>query len=198
MVVGWALHAIKHRSLSCRLEHCNPFTKPVEKLEERQKYRKQILYVWLNSVSDDLDLITDWLFFFRMYDIHGIDFNDDGMYARATLALLVFSTLGTISYILELYQTVFKYPATFKWLAPFTILCEDTPQILLSLVLSGRVESFKEDASPMAAFNIATSVYSAMIKVSGEVFVNYCYCCRFTPPDDDDDDESRFVESGNV
>mmetsp|Transcript_2157 Transcript_2157/g.4616 ORF Transcript_2157/g.4616 Transcript_2157/m.4616 type:complete len:193 (-) Transcript_2157:199-777(-) len=192
MVVGWTLHAIKHGSLTCQIDHCNPFRKPTEKFEERQKYRKKLMYLWLNSVSDDLDMITDWWFFLRMYDIHGIDL-DGGMYARATLALLVFCVLGSISYLLELYQTVFKYPATFQWLAVFTIFCEDVPQILLSLVLS---RSFDADLTPLAAFNIATSVYSALIKVSGEVFVNYFYCCKFTPPDADDED--RYVEAGNV
>jgi len=58
MVVGWTLHACKHRTLRCQLEHCNPFRRPTVKFEERQKYRKQLMSVWLNSVSDDLDLIT--------------------------------------------------------------------------------------------------------------------------------------------
>ena len=42
-------------------------------------------------------------------DLHGIDL-DGGMYARATLALLVFCGFGTLSYLFEIYQTVFKYP----------------------------------------------------------------------------------------
>lgn len=196
MVVGWVLHSIKHRSLRCRFEHCNPFKKPTEKFEERQKYRKQLLGVWLNSVSDDLDLVTDWIFFFSMYNTFGIDINGD-MYSRATMALLVFSIAGTVSYLLELYQIVFKYPDTIKWLGPFTIMCEDVPQILLTLFLSGRIQSFKDNATPIAAFNIATSVYSALIKVSGEVFVNYCYCCRFEQPDVEErfvDEEARGLE----
>ena len=91
------------------IEHCNPFRRPTTKFEERQKYRKQLMSVWLNSVSDDLDLITDWWFFLRMYNLYGIDLDGD-MYARATFALLVFAGIGTLSYILELYQTLFKYP----------------------------------------------------------------------------------------
>eukprot|EP00581_Thalassiosira_minuscula_P002726 CAMPEP_0183748630 /NCGR_PEP_ID=MMETSP0737-20130205/67867_1 /TAXON_ID=385413 /ORGANISM="Thalassiosira miniscula, Strain CCMP1093" /LENGTH=197 /DNA_ID=CAMNT_0025984367 /DNA_START=404 /DNA_END=997 /DNA_ORIENTATION=+ len=178
---------MKHGSMKCRIEHCNPFKKPAERFEERQKYRKKILSVWLNSVSDDLDMITDWWFFLRMYDIYGIDLDGD-MYSRATLALLVFCVLGSVSYLLELYQTVFKYPETFKWLGALTILFEDVPQILLTLILSNRLASYKADPTPLAAFNIATSVYSAMIKVSGEVFVNYCYCCRYTATDADDED----------
>lgn len=67
MVVGWTLHAIKHGTFKCQIDHCNPFTKPTEKFEERQKYRKRLLSMWLNSVSDDLDLVTDWWFFMRMY-----------------------------------------------------------------------------------------------------------------------------------
>ncbi|KAL7534764.1 hypothetical protein ACHAWF_006506 [Thalassiosira exigua] len=192
MVVGWILHSLKQGALKCKIDHCNPFRKPTEKFEERQKYRKQLLSVWLNSVSDDLDLITDWWFLYRMYEAHGIDLNG-GFYARSTFALLICCILGTVSYLLELYQTVFKYPATIKWLAVFTILFEDAPQVVLSLLLSGAFESYKADASPLAAFNIATSVYSALIKVSGEVFVNYCYCCQFTPSEDDDDD----IETGN-
>lgn len=109
MVVGWTLHACKHRTLRCQLEHCNPFRRPTVKFEERQKYRKQLMSVWLNSVSDDLDLITDWWFFLRMYNLYGIDL-DGGMYARATFALLVFAGIGTLSYLLELYQTLYRYP----------------------------------------------------------------------------------------
>ena len=114
-----------------------------------------------------------------------------GLYARATLALLVFCVLGTVSYLLELYQTVCKFPDTIKWLPVFTILCEDVPQVILSLVLSGAFQSTDLDA--LTAFNIATSVYSALIKISGEVFVNYCYCCKFTPPDDDE--EGDYIEA---
>jgi len=118
------------------------------------------------------------------------------MYARATLALLVFCVLATISYMLELYQTVFKYPETFKWLAVFTIFFEDVPQVLLSLFLSRAFDSYETDPSPLAAFNIATSVYSALIKISGQVFVNYCFCCSFTAADADDED--RNFEAGSV
>ena len=92
---------------------------------------------------------------------------------------------------------VFKYPATISWLAGFTIVCEDVPQILLSLVLSKAFVTDLTELTPLTAFNIATSVYSALIKVSGEVFVNYCYCCKFTPPDGDDDDDN-YIEAGNV
>lgn len=73
MVVGWTLHAIKHGTFKCQLDHCNPFKKPTEKFEERQKYRKRLLSMWLNSVSDDLDLITDWWFFMRMYSEYGVE-----------------------------------------------------------------------------------------------------------------------------
>lgn len=194
MVVGWTLHALKHRTLKCRLEHCNPCKRPTEKFEERQKYRKKVMGIWLNSVSDDLDLITDWWFFLRMYDLNGMNM-DGGMYAQATLALLVFCVLGTISYILELYQTVFKYPETFKWLGVFTIVCEDVPQILLSLFLARPLDA---DLTPLTAFNISTSVYSALIKISGEVFVNYCYCCKFTPPEPEDEEGGSYIEAGNV
>lgn len=187
MVVGWTLHAIKHGTLKCQIEHCNPYRRPTDKFEERKKYRQQILNVWLNSVSDDLDLITDWWFFYRMFDLHGVDISSEGgLYANATLALFVCCILGSISYLLELYQTVFKYPDTIRWLATFTIFCEDVPQIILSVFLSGALGT---DLTPLAAFNISTSVYSALIKVSGEMFVNYCYCCKFTPPEDDDEDE---------
>mmetsp|Transcript_33572 Transcript_33572/g.81177 ORF Transcript_33572/g.81177 Transcript_33572/m.81177 type:complete len:216 (+) Transcript_33572:290-937(+) len=190
MVVGWLLHGLKHGSFRCRFEHCNPLKKPpAEKFNERRNYRKKLLGVWLNSVSDDLDMITDWWFFLRMYELHGIDI-DGGTYARATLALLLFCILGSISYLLELYQTVFKYPATFAWLPAFTIFFEDVPQILLSLILSGALDVDPAELTPSAAFNISTSVYSALIKVSGEVFVNYFYCCKFVPPREEEEEES--------
>ena len=87
--------------------------------------------------------------------------------------------MGTISYLVELYQAVFKYPESFQWLSLFTIMLEDVPQILLSLVLSGVFEQDLTTLEPLAAFNISTSVYSAVMKVSGELFVNHCYCCKF-------------------
>ena len=124
--------------------------------------------------------------------MYGIEWADGDMSSRGTLMLLVFCAIGTLSYLLELYQAIFKYPQTFKWLAPFTILLEDVPQIILSILLSREfdsVSSFISDATPLTVFNISTSLYSALIKISGEVFVNYCYCCKFIPPDTDDDDD---------
>jgi hypothetical protein len=97
------------------------------------------------------------------------------MYAQATLALGIFCIIGSISYLLELYQMIFKYPATFEWLPLFTILGEDLPQIALSLVLG---KTFEGEVTALAAFNIATSVYSALIKISGELLLNHCeYVC---------------------
>jgi len=116
----------------------------------------------------------------------------------ATFALLVFAGIGTLSYLLELYQTVFKYPDTIHWLAPLTILLEDVPQILLTVFLSKPFEEANA-LEPLAAFNIATSVYSALIKVTGEVCVNYCYCCKFIPPVNEDSDVElgrSFVSEG--
>ncbi|KAL7461259.1 hypothetical protein ACHAXS_001680 [Conticribra weissflogii] len=189
MVVGWTLMSLRRGVFRCRLEHCNPFSKPTN-YEERRKYRQQIWSAWLNSVADDLDLLTDWWFLLRMYNQYGADMNE-GLESQATLALFVFCVIGSISYLLEIYQLVFKYPATFEWLPLFTILGEDVPQILLTLVLT---KAF-ENPTPLAAFNIATSVYSAFIKVSGELFLNHCYCCRFIPPDEDAYDN---MESGGL
>ena len=62
-------------------------------------------------------------------------------------------------------------------LALFTILFEDVPQIVLTLLISKRFEG--EELTPLSAFNIATSVYSALIKVSGPIFLNSCYCCTY-------------------
>ena len=121
--------------------------------------------------------------------MHGIDLGGD-MYARATLALLVFCGLASVSYLLELYQSVFKHPDTFKWLPAFTTLFEDVPQIVLSLVLSRALSDYEVDPTPVAAFNIATSLYRAMIKVTTQVFVNYCYCCNFTEADADEENQS--------
>ena len=85
MVVGFVLHSIKHGTFKCRLEHCNPLRKPSEKFEERKKYRQRLMSLWMNSVADDLDLLTDWWFAYRMYIANGIDYVDGGMYARATV-----------------------------------------------------------------------------------------------------------------
>ena len=39
----------------------------------------------MNSVADDLDLLTDWWFAYQMYLANGIDYVAGGMYARATV-----------------------------------------------------------------------------------------------------------------
>ncbi|KAL7484587.1 hypothetical protein ACHAW6_010225 [Cyclotella cf. meneghiniana] len=183
MVVGWTLHALKFGRIRCQFEHCNPCKKPTENFEQRRKYRSKLWSTWLNSMADDLDLVTDWWFFLTMYGWYGVSL-DGGMYSRATLALLVSCVIGTISYLLELYQVVFKYPATFEWLPLFTILGEDVPQVALSLVLG---KAFEAELTPLAVLNIATSAYSALIKIGGELFLNHCYCCKFIPPEGDDD-----------
>ena len=68
MVVGWLLHGCTHGAFTCKIDHCNPIRKPAQdEFEQRKKYRKEILGIWLNSVSDDLDFITDWWFMYRMY-----------------------------------------------------------------------------------------------------------------------------------
>jgi len=188
MVVGFVLHSIAHGAFKCRIEHCHPFRKPTEGFEERKKYREKLMALWMNSVADDLDLITDWWFAYRMYIAHGIDYVNGGMYTRATIALLLFSVAGTISYLAELYQAVFKYPQSFQWLSLFTILFEDVPQVLLSLLLNGKFNQDLTTLDPLASFNIATSLYSALMKVSGELFVNHCYCCKFEPTGAKDED----------
>jgi len=188
MVITWALHTITHGHHKCHVRSLNPFTRP-PRFAERQEYRKKLLSIWLDSVSADMDMISDWVFLYHMYETHGIDLAG-GMYARATLALFFFCILGTCSYILVLYQTVFK-TQPISWLSFYTIICEDVPQILLTLVLSGVFNGFKTNPTPLATFNIATSVYSALIKISGELFVNYCYCCSF----DSSSDEGGAVNS---
>ena len=121
--------------------------------------------------------------------MNGIDL-DGGMQARATLALMVCCCLASVSYLLELYQSVFRHPDAFKWLPAFVTFFEDIPQILLSLVLSGALSDYAVDPTPLAAFNIATSLYRAMIKVTTQVFVNFCYCCTFTEAEADEEDRS--------
>ena len=191
MVVGFLLHSISHGALKCRFDHYDPFRKPTEAqgLDERKKYREKLLAVWVNSIGDDLDLLTDWWFTYKCYMLHGIDING-GMYAHATIALIVFSVLGTISYLAELYQTVFRHTEPFRWLPLFTVVFEDAPQILLSMVLSGTFEKQTSTFTlePPAAFNIATSVYSALMKVSTELFLNNCYCCRFEAAGNEDEE----------
>mmetsp|Transcript_2150 Transcript_2150/g.5057 ORF Transcript_2150/g.5057 Transcript_2150/m.5057 type:complete len:200 (-) Transcript_2150:129-728(-) len=183
MVITWALHTLTHGHHKCRLRTLNPFIRP-PRFAARQEYRKKLLSIWLDSISADMDMISDWVFLYHMYGTHGMDLIG-GMYARATLALCFFTVLGSISYLLVLYQTVFKVQPI-SWLSLYTIVCEDVPQILLTLVLSGVFDSYNTKPSPLAAFNIATSVYSALIKLSGELFVNYCYCCSFDLSSDEE------------
>eukprot|EP00574_Skeletonema_japonicum_P002757 CAMPEP_0201713794 /NCGR_PEP_ID=MMETSP0593-20130828/506_1 /ASSEMBLY_ACC=CAM_ASM_000672 /TAXON_ID=267983 /ORGANISM="Skeletonema japonicum, Strain CCMP2506" /LENGTH=193 /DNA_ID=CAMNT_0048202981 /DNA_START=40 /DNA_END=621 /DNA_ORIENTATION=- len=191
MVVGFLLHTIKHGSLKCQFEHSNPFRKPEEgaEFEERKKYRAKLKALWMHSVADDFDLVTDWWFTYKCFVLHGIDVSA-GMYAQASLALLVFTVMGTISYLIELYQTTFRHTNPFSWLPLFTVVFEDAPQVLLSMVLSGTFDkqtSMYTLEAP-AAFNIATSVYSALMKVSDVLFLNYCYCCKFQADEKDDEE----------
>ena len=88
MVLGFLLYSIKTRSLKCRFEHSNPFIRPKEgpEFEERKKYREKLLAIWVNSVADDFDLLTDWWFTYKCFVLHGIDVSG-GMYAQATLYL---------------------------------------------------------------------------------------------------------------
>jgi len=61
-------------------------------------------------------------------------------------------------------------------LALFTIIFEDVPQVVLTLLITKR---FEGEQTPLSAFNIATSVYSALIKIGGPVFLDSCYCCVY-------------------
>ena len=61
------------------------------------------------------------------------------------------------------------------------------------------LHSFQYTLEPPAAFNIATSVYSALMKVTDELFLNYCYCCKFEAVgEEDEDEEYKPINYGSV
>ena len=192
MVVGFLVHSIKHGTLKCQFQHCNPFLKPAEdELKQRQAYREKLMKRWVHSVTDDLDLVTDWWFAYKCFMLFGIDVNE-GLYPIATLLLGIFTITGTISYFVELYQIAFRSEENpIKWLPLFTVVLEDAPQIILSALLTGmfQTETSVTTLETPAAFNVATSVYSALMKVSEEAFINWCYCFKFEATAAADNDE---------
>lgn len=115
-------------------------------------------------------LMTDWWFFWVTYTGERGGFND-----RLTFVLFIFCCLGSIAWSLELIQlSCVRHNFSWTWL-PLLILCvEDIPQIVITLMVTGRFSN----ASNLGLFNITTSLYSMMIRVCGELFMNCCYCCE--------------------
>jgi hypothetical protein len=153
----------------------NPFYAPSDK-NRRQDLRRRELNIWLASTADDLDLISDWWFFWVTFDDRG-GFDDS-----LTLVLFIFTCLGSITWLLEIVHVAFIRPSgSWAWLPILILILEDIPQVVITLIIQDRFGGI----SSLGLFNIMTSLYSLAIRLFGELFVNYCYCCeRMSLPED--------------
>ena len=181
MVVAALLRTVTSGECCCssryKLITLNPFYSPKDK-EARQSLRRQEWNIWLSSTADDLDLIADWWYFWVVYKGERGGFDD-----RLTLLLFTFCCLGSVTWLLELIQlTCAGRNFSWTWL-PLLILCvEDIPQLIITLLISDRFTNM----SSLGLFNIMTSLYSMMIRVAGELFMNCCYCCQKIEEDEGD------------
>ena len=189
MVVAATLRSIMrgdccYCSSNYRFESLNPFYQPVDK-ERRVQLRRKEWNIWLSSTADDLDLISDWWFFWATYNGERGGFEDS-----LTLLLFIFSCLGSVTWLLELTQLACVRPEySWTWLQFLIIVVEDIPQVIITLLLQDRFSNL----SNLGLFNIMTSLYSLGIRLAGELFLNCCYCCERT--DNEEDVERAYIKS---
>jgi len=152
----------------------NPLYEPTN-LEQRQAERRKEWNVWMSSTADDLDLLGDWWFWWSTFNGERGGFSD-----TLTLALFVFSVLGSVTWLLEFYQVAFARPdQSWKWLQLMILIVEDLPQMVITSLIVGRFSNL----TSVSLFNLMTSFYSLMIRMAGELFLNWCYCCEKIHPD---------------
>ena len=187
MVVAALLRTLMQGDCCCssakyKLITLNPFYSPKDK-EARQNLRRREWNIWLSSTADDLDLVADWWFFWVTYNGGRGGFSD-----RLTFLLFVFCCLGSITWLLEIVQLSCAR-GNFRWTwLPLLILCvEDIPQLILTLMINDRFSN----VSNLGLFNIMTSLYSMMIRVAGELFMNCCYCCQRVE-DEEEETERKY------
>ena len=183
MVVAATLRALMqgdccYCSANYKFVSMNPFYQPIDK-ERRVALRRKEWNIWLSSTADDLDLISDWWFFWSTYNGDRGGFDDN-----LTLVLFIFSCLGSITWLLELIQLSCVRPEySWTWLQLLIISVEDIPQVIITLLLNNSFTNL----SGISIFNLMTSLYSLGIRLAGELFLNACYCCERTDgglPDD--------------
>lgn len=152
----------------------NPFYVPADKAQ-RKDLRRRELGVWRGSIADDVDLIADWWYFSVVFDERG-GFDD-----TLTLVLGIFTFLGTLTWLLEVFHlTCIRPNAAWPWLQILILLVEDIPQVVITYIIRDPFDNI----TPLGLFNITTSLYSLFIRLTGELFVNYCYCFeRIRAPD---------------
>jgi hypothetical protein len=181
MVVAALLRALLTGDLCCcfsssfRLVSTNPFYTPVDK-EIRQDVRRKKWNIWLSSTADDLDLVSDWWFWWTVYNGDRGGFED-----QLTFLLFIFCCLGSLTWLLELVQISCVRDTEWGWLPPLIIIVEDIPQLILTvLIINGDDLS---NMSSIGVFNLMTSLYSLMIRIAGELFMNCCFCLERVPKD---------------
>lgn len=132
--------------------------------------RRKEWSIWLSSTADDLDLVADWWFFWVTYNGERGGFED-----QLTFVLFIFCCLGTLTWMPELIQLSCVSPKqNWQWLPIMILLVEHVPQVVITLTLNA---SFS-DITNLGIFNLMTSLYSVLIRVAGELFMNCFYCCE--------------------
>jgi len=171
--------------------------------------------IWSGSIADDIDLAADWWFWYETYKERSLDDN-------YVLALLVFCGMGTLTWFLEIYNVAWREPreemakarstdenkettgyyacggrSFWLFLPLLVLLVEDVPQVVMTWLLQGTLLNL----SGLAAFNITTSIYSIVIKIGREFFVNFYCCCDLKEitfdQDDGGDEEAGDAGSGS-
>lgn len=122
------------------------------------------------------------------------DSDRGGFEDTLTLVLFIFTCLGTITWLLEvIHLTCIRPDQSWAWLQLLILLVEDIPQVVVTLLIQDRFDSI----STLGLFNITTSLYSLFIRLTGELFVNYCYCCeRIDIPVDEEEGKVAFYNNG--
>jgi hypothetical protein len=95
-----------------------------------------------------------------------------GFEDQLTFLLFIFCCLGSITWLLELVQISCVRHTDWGWLPPLIIIVEDIPQLVITALISGNPSNW----TGIGVFNLMTSLYSLMIRIAGELFMNCCYC----------------------
>lgn len=194
MVVAALLRNVMNKNVCCcccstqyNIVSCNPLYVPVNK-QGRMEFRRREFNIWLASTADDLDLISDWWFWWSQYTLMGTT----SLTSNSLLFwLFIFCCAGTFTWFLELVQVAFVRPDKgWIWLPTFIILIEDIPQVVLTVLIRGGITNL----SSLGVFNVMTSLYSLSIRVAGELFMHCCYCCE---PVDGGNDEEKPDNTGS-
>lgn len=172
MVIAATLKSIIRRDARCcssyKIVSANPLYVPKDK-EKRQHLRRKEWNIWLSSTSDDIDLVSDWWFFWMTYN------DRSGFDDQLVLLLFIFCCLGSLTWLLQLIQiSCLRGDGSWAWLQILILVVEDIPQLVLTLLING----WSSNLTNLGLFNIMTSFYSLLIRIAGELFMDCCYCCE--------------------